>query len=146
MSIPGSSESEQIERLKRELEWAHMKIRVLEERLRLQRIEKYGPKSEKLSDAQLELLEPNRVSARLKWKRRASERLCRTLQYLNQKVSLARCAVIRGGSSCQRIFRVSSRWSAAPPMNAFASNAAMRKLSSATNKANISMWSRRAIS
>src|SRR3954452_6636713 len=57
MSIPGSSESEQIERLKRELEWAHMKIRVLEERVRLQRMEKYGPKSEKLSDAQLELLE-----------------------------------------------------------------------------------------
>jgi transposase len=57
MPIPGPSESEQIERLKRELEWAHMKIRVLEERLRLQRIEKYGPKSEKLSDAQLELLE-----------------------------------------------------------------------------------------
>src|SRR3954469_8357508 len=57
MSIQGSSESEQIERLKRELEWAHIKIRVLEERLRLQRMEKYGPKSEKLSDAQLELLE-----------------------------------------------------------------------------------------
>jgi transposase len=57
MSIPDPSESRQIERLKRELEWAHMKIRVLEERLRLQRIEKYGPKSEKLSDAQLELLE-----------------------------------------------------------------------------------------
>src|SRR5512132_1045281 len=57
MSIPGPSESEQIQRLKRELEWAHMKIRVLEERLRLQRIAKYGPKSEKLSDAQLELLE-----------------------------------------------------------------------------------------
>jgi transposase len=56
-SKQGSPESEQIERLKRELEWAHMKIRVLEERLRLQRMEKYGPKSEKLSDAQLELLE-----------------------------------------------------------------------------------------
>lgn len=57
MSIPDPSESRQIECLKRELEWAHMKIRVLEDRLRLQRIEKYGPKSEKLSDAQLELLE-----------------------------------------------------------------------------------------
>ena len=57
MSIPEPSESRQIEHLKRELEWAHMKIRVLEERLRLQRIEKYGPRSEKLSDAQLELLE-----------------------------------------------------------------------------------------
>jgi transposase len=40
-----------------ELQWAHLKIRVLEERLRLQRIQKYGPASEKLSDAQLELLE-----------------------------------------------------------------------------------------
>jgi transposase len=57
MSIPGPSESEQIERLKRELEWAHMKIRVLEERLRLQRIARYGSKSERLSNAQLELLE-----------------------------------------------------------------------------------------
>jgi len=34
-----------------------MKIRVLEEQLRLQRIKKYGPGSEKLNDAQLELLE-----------------------------------------------------------------------------------------
>jgi len=34
-----------------------LKIRVLEERLRLERICKYGPGSEKLSDAQLELLE-----------------------------------------------------------------------------------------
>lgn len=34
-----------------------MKIQLLEERLRLQRIQKYGPGSEKLSDAQLELLE-----------------------------------------------------------------------------------------
>jgi transposase len=39
------------------LKFAEYKIRVLEERLRLARIEKYGPGSEKLSDAQLELLE-----------------------------------------------------------------------------------------
>jgi hypothetical protein len=32
-------------------------IQVLEERLRLQRIKKYGPGSETLNDAQLELLE-----------------------------------------------------------------------------------------
>lgn len=42
---------------KRELEYAQLKIQVLEERLRLQRIEKYGPSSEKLSSLQLELLE-----------------------------------------------------------------------------------------
>jgi len=39
------------------LQYADLKIRVLEERLRLVRIAKYGPGSEKLSDAQLESLE-----------------------------------------------------------------------------------------
>lgn len=43
--------------LKRQLQFAHLKIQLLEERLRLQRIQKYGPASEKLSDTQLELLE-----------------------------------------------------------------------------------------
>ena len=58
------SESEQIARLsqqlhsaERKLQWAEERIRVLEECLRLQRIKKYGPASEKLSDAQLALLE-----------------------------------------------------------------------------------------
>src|ERR1700720_4455671 len=47
------------------LRFAEYKVRVLEERLRLVRIEKYGPGSEKLSDAQLELLkmEPGVSSA-----------------------------------------------------------------------------------
>src|SRR5438552_14096130 len=39
------------------LKFAEYKVRVLEERLRLVRIAKYGPGSEKLSNAQLELLE-----------------------------------------------------------------------------------------
>jgi len=39
------------------LQYAELKILVLEERLRLVRIAKYGPGSEKLSDGQLELLE-----------------------------------------------------------------------------------------
>jgi transposase len=51
------SESEQIVDLRQELAWAKLKIQVLEEQLRLQRIKKYGPGSEKLSDAQLQLLE-----------------------------------------------------------------------------------------
>src|SRR6267378_1428203 len=45
------------EELTGRLQDAELKIRVLEERLRLVRIAKYGPGSEKLSDAQLELLE-----------------------------------------------------------------------------------------
>lgn len=57
MTTPPLSPAEENIRLKKELELAYLKIRVLEERLRLQRIHKYGPKSEKLSDAQLELLE-----------------------------------------------------------------------------------------
>jgi len=50
------------------LRFAEYKVRVLEERLRLIRIEKYGPGSEKLSDAQLELLEmePGVSSAEVK--------------------------------------------------------------------------------
>ena len=54
---PAPDDSPQVAELKRQLQWAHLKIQVLEERLRLQRIQKYGPASEKLSDAQLELLE-----------------------------------------------------------------------------------------
>jgi transposase len=51
------SESEHIKQLQKQLQWAELKIQVLEERLRLQLIKKYGPASEKLNDAQLELLE-----------------------------------------------------------------------------------------
>jgi transposase len=48
---------EEVASQKKELEYARLKIQVLEERLRLQRIQKYGPGSEKLSSLQLELLE-----------------------------------------------------------------------------------------
>jgi transposase len=51
------TESEQIVHLQKKLAWAELRIRVLEERLRLQRIQKYGPASEKLGAEQLELLE-----------------------------------------------------------------------------------------
>lgn len=42
---------------KQRLQYAELKIQVLEERLRLKRIQMYGPGSEKLSHEQLELLE-----------------------------------------------------------------------------------------
>jgi transposase len=54
---PDPHDSLEVAELKRQLHWAYLKIQVLEERLRLQRIQKYGPSSEKLSDTQLELLE-----------------------------------------------------------------------------------------
>lgn len=54
---PSPHDSPEVVELKRQLYWAQLKIQVLEERLRLQRMQKYGPGSEKLSDRQLELLE-----------------------------------------------------------------------------------------
>jgi transposase len=51
------TEAQQITRLQAKLAWAEQRIRVLEEILRLQRIKKYGPGSEKLSAKQLQLLE-----------------------------------------------------------------------------------------
>ncbi len=57
-NIPVSTADPQlrIANLERELNWAHLKIRVLEERLRQHRIRLLGPPSETLSDLQLELL------------------------------------------------------------------------------------------
>ena len=56
-SSPPLTDAQKIEQLERKLQWAEWKIRALEERLRLELIRKYGPKSETLSDAQLLLLE-----------------------------------------------------------------------------------------
>ena len=52
-----------IVQLERELQWAHLKIQVLEERLRQQRIRMLGPQSETLSNLQLELLADEEPSA-----------------------------------------------------------------------------------
>jgi transposase len=49
--------SSRLESYQNQLQYAELKIRLLEERLRLVRIAKYGPGSEKFSNAQLELLE-----------------------------------------------------------------------------------------
>jgi transposase len=47
----------QLDATSQHLELSELRVRLLEEKLRLQRIEKYGPGSEKLSSVQLELLE-----------------------------------------------------------------------------------------
>ena len=48
---------QQLSEAEQRLQFAELKIQVLEERLREALIKKYGPSSEKLSSAQLELLE-----------------------------------------------------------------------------------------
>ena len=52
-----------IVQLESELKWAHLKIQVLEEKLRQQRIRMLGPQSETLSNLQLELLADEEPSA-----------------------------------------------------------------------------------
>lgn len=54
---PDPTDSPQVAELKRQLRLAHLKIQVLEEKLRLLRLRKYGPAAERLSSAQLSLLE-----------------------------------------------------------------------------------------
>ena len=56
--IPSApAELELIAQLKSRLQYAELRIQVLEERLRLMRIEKYGASGEKLSHVQMELFE-----------------------------------------------------------------------------------------
>src|ERR1035437_316427 len=56
--IPSApADLELIAQLKSKLQYAELRIRVLEERLRLMRIEKYGAGGEKLSHAQMQLFE-----------------------------------------------------------------------------------------
>jgi transposase len=56
--IPSApADLELIAQLKMRLQFAELKIRVLEERLRLMRIEKYGAGGERLSHAQMELFD-----------------------------------------------------------------------------------------
>jgi hypothetical protein len=88
------SESEQIVHLQKELAWAKLKIQVLEERLRLERIKKYGPGSEKLSDAQLQLLELEPGVSDAEVRRRASASLCRRRRNSQRDVN------IRDGRNC----------------------------------------------
>jgi len=56
--IPSApADLELIAQLKSKLQYAELRIRVLEERLRLMRIEKYGAGGEKLSQTQMQLFE-----------------------------------------------------------------------------------------
>jgi transposase len=51
------STQQQLDSAQQRLQYAELKVQMLEERLRLQRIAKYGPSSEKLATLQMELLE-----------------------------------------------------------------------------------------
>ena len=91
------------------LQWAELRVLALEEKLRLRRIEKYGPGSEKLSSAQLELLElepgvnsaevaaeaarePPPVPDKVRRQRRAHPGRQTLPEHLERVVSVAACA------------------------------------------------------
>ena len=85
-SIPSApADLELIAQLKSRLQYAELRIRVLEEQLRLMRIEKYGAGGEKLSQAQMELFAPEPVVSELivqaesecRPVRRAANRCCK---------------------------------------------------------------------
>jgi hypothetical protein len=65
-----------IAQLRSKLQYAELRIRVLEERLRLMRIEKYGAGGEKLSHAQLELFELEPVVSEVMAQGKVSPRRC----------------------------------------------------------------------
>ena len=56
MELPTVNAPARIAELERQLHWAQLKIQVLEEKLRQRRIQQLGPRSETLSNLQLELL------------------------------------------------------------------------------------------
>jgi len=92
--------SSQLESYQNRLQYAELKIRVLEERLRLVRIAKYGPGSERLSDAQLELLELEPGVSRVEVQAESERPRCSPRR--------RRLAIIPDGKNCPRTFRVSS--------------------------------------
>jgi len=80
---------------------AQLKIQSLEERWRRHLIQFYGPKSETLSNLQLELLEEEPSARAMKWKRNRAVSHCRNSRRVNATAS--------GASRCRRICHASCK-------------------------------------
>src|SRR5258708_16454682 len=93
--------SKQLDTTKSELQYARLKIQVLEEHLRLRRIAKYGPGSEKLSNLQLQLLEEEPGVSRQRLRRRANASRCPRLETTRKRRSGGR---IPAGRRCLPTF------------------------------------------
>jgi len=111
-----TSPDDLIAQLTQKLQRAELKIQLLEEKLRLMRIAKYGPGSEKLSDGQLELLElePG-VSGEEVQAESKREALPRTRPATGRKHLVA--------SNCRQIFRAWKRLCPVARRNESARNA-----------------------
>ncbi len=128
-----------IAELERQLHWAQLKIQALEEELRQRRIQLLGPRSETLSNLQLELLADEEPGATRDEVEAESRREPHDAQ---PRESASR---IRAASRCRRnLPRVEEV--IALRRAAAAERAAEKRRSSATTKASNWMSSRRAIS
>src|SRR5258708_4922149 len=128
-SIPAApADLELIAQLKSKLQYAELRIRLLEERLRLMRIEKYGASGEKLSDAQLELFELEPVVSEIVEQAESAHALSsRRRARTRQRIARPRNpSSIPGARSCLRTFRASNGFCLAHRIGAFA-NAAEKK-------------------
>jgi hypothetical protein len=101
------SEAEQIVQLKNQLAWAELNIQALEAQLRLERIQKYGPASEKLSDAQLDLLEGEPGVSAAEVQAESERERCRRPQRPRRR-SGSWQGSIRDGRNCLRTCRAGS--------------------------------------
>ena len=118
--------------LKRQLQFAHLKIQLLEERLRLERIQKYGPASEKLNDAQLELLDEEPGVSRLEVIAESEREPLPAAAPMQPR----RIRRHPDGRHSPRIWRGSNALSLARPNSPAARTVASRPKSSATSRAN----------
>ena len=115
--IPSApADLELIAQLKSRLQYAELRIRVLEERLRLMRIEKYGAGGEKLSHAQMELFELEPVVSEVIVQAESERAPVRR--------STNRSASIRAARNCLQIFLAWSGFCLARRISACANAAA----------------------
>jgi len=125
LQVQLADKNQQLARKDQALALAEIKIKVLEARLRLDRIARYGKRSETLSDLQLQLLdlEPGVSSEEVEAE---SEREPLKAPPAEDNTSGKRVANIPAGKSCPATWHVSSRSSHARPSSAAAASAASR--------------------
>ena len=115
----------QLESERKELAYARLKIQVLEEQLRQQRIAQYGPGSEKLSNLQLELLDEEPAVSRDEVQAESErEPGAPPPAHIGQRSNVHRILAAR---ACRRICRAWKRWPRVRPRSVFAPAAEERQ-------------------
>ena len=104
IELPHVNAPARIAELERQLHWAQLKIQALREELRQRRIQQLGPKSETLSNLQLELLteeEPSTTRDEVEAEARR--------ETIDAHAARGSASHIRAASRCRRICRASPK-------------------------------------